>query len=135
MKNIIVFILIILAFASVWHWKNKSLHQPISINNVASIELWADIPEYISKKATPEETQKIVQWFNSSNNIRRNKYFAGGTPSAGIIIELESGKKINISNSGEDFEVQRHVGLRYVSYWAKQKDIRELLAKLASGEI
>ena len=91
MNKIIVLILIVLVSASVWHWKNKSLHQPISVNNVASIELWADTPEHISKKATLEETQKIVEWFNSSTNIRQNKDFAGITPYAGIIIELESG--------------------------------------------
>ncbi|OPY57633.1 MAG: hypothetical protein A4E55_01561 [Pelotomaculum sp. PtaU1.Bin035] len=135
MKKIIVLLLIILVPASIWYWGNRSLHQPISVNNVVSIKIWTAISGFDSRKAAPEEIQNIVKWFNSSNNIRQNKYFAGITPYAGIIIELKTGKQINIINSGEDFEVQRYVGFKKVSYWAKQKDIRELLAKLASGEI
>lgn len=54
-----------------------------------------------------------------------NKMFAGVTSQSGIIIRLKSGGEILILRSGEDFEVQRELFFRNVSYWAKQPEIHK----------
>ncbi|MEG6522360.1 hypothetical protein [Desulfotomaculum sp. 1211_IL3151] len=134
MKKIIILSIIIIAFALAWKMQNTSPHEPISINEVAKIELRGDIPSHVSRTATKAELEKIVLWFNSLTNITENKEFAGSTPSAGIRIILKNGRDISIINSGKDFEVQRTVNLKTVSYWAKQTEIKELLKELAHEE-
>lgn len=107
----------------------SKLPRPINIDDVQNIAIWNKVDwELKSRIATYDEKQKMVAWFNSVTDIRTNKYFAGETPEAGIIIKLKSGKQISIIRSGIDFEVQTNnlLGKR-ISYWGKQKDIKNLL--------
>lgn len=114
----------------------SKLHRPIKISNAQSITIWSHTNwEFTSRVVNNEEEQKIVTWFNSITDIRNNKYFAGITPSAGIIIKLKNGKEIAIINSGADFEVQsdNYFGKR-ISYWGKQKDIKNLLDEASKNK-
>lgn len=109
------------------------LHKQISLDEVETIILWGiKIPEgYNGRKATENEAKEIIEWFNSAFDISENKDFAGITPNAGIRIDLKSGEKISIFNTGKDFEVQRNdVKSKDISYWAKEQNIEQLLKDL-----
>jgi beta-lactamase regulating signal transducer with metallopeptidase domain len=108
----------------------RSVHQPISVGDVSSIEVWGNSTGEGREKQTKENMEKIISWFNSATDIRENKDFLGSTPGSGIIIHLKSGERIVIINSGTDFEVQRNTDKGRVSYWAKQPEIEILLEKL-----
>ncbi len=110
---------------------NNNIHRTIDVKNVDKIELWG--MSETRRYASQEELENIVKWFNSVDNIRKNKEFAGITPSSGIIIELKRGTQILIIQSGEDFEIQRDRLGRRVSYWAKQKELKVLLKELAGN--
>lgn len=123
-----VILLMFLVFA-VWRWHIAySLHKPVNLQDVSRIEVWGVHTN--TRSVTNAESEKIVSWFNSATNIRENKEFAGTTPDSGIRIEIKSKETIGIINSGKDFEVQREINGRNVSYWAEQRDIDNLLDQL-----
>ena len=76
-----------------------------------------------------DEITNFVEWFNDCTDIRLNKEFAGEATIVGITITLDDDKEISIVESGENFEVQFYDPIKgdSVSYWAKQKEIEELL--------
>lgn len=130
---ILFFMFMLLVLKTCSTLKSNSLHAQVSVNDVQSIIIRA----YDSRTANSEETKNIIKWFNSINNIQGNPEFAGSTDSASIQIILKSNEKISIlypGAHGKDFEIQRYNKKnKYISYWGKQPDIREILEK-ASGE-
>ncbi len=113
----------------------SSIHKPVSVADVSSIRVWGNgLPAgHSGRDATGKEISQIVKWLNESKDIRPNKDFAGTTPDSGIVINLKSGQSILILNSGSDFEVQREDIGKRVSYWAKNPELRDFLAQLATG--
>lgn len=132
MKNkriIRCFIIIIFIIAGTLFYRKLSVHKHISNDDISSIQLWG---VYIKQReASKEEIQRIIEKFNSIKSIRRNKDFQGMTPDSGIIIDLKSGEHIIIIKSGMDFEIQRPVDGKQVSYWGKNKYIKDLLEELS----
>lgn len=111
------------------------MHIKIDVNNVESIRIYGAAIKG-DKFANQDEIIDIINWFNSATDIGRNKDFQGvGTPESGIIIQLKSGfgnKSIGILKSGQDFEVQRYDKHgKYVSYWGKQINIKNILKEAA----
>ena len=123
-------ILTFLAFKGYSALKVYILHEHISINDVQSIV----IRGFNSKNATPEEAEKIVNWFNSIYGIKEND-FSGTTDSSSIEIILKSNKKIAISypgKRGKDFEIQRYNRTgTWISYWGNQSDLKKILKDAA----
>jgi hypothetical protein len=106
------------------------LHRPIKVENIARITLWGGY-NGVNREASEQEVTNIVNWFNSVYDIRENKEFAGTTEESGVKIEEKDGTRFIIGRSGEDFEVQRKDQKgKLRSYWARQKDIKELLDQL-----
>jgi len=125
---VILFLVVPVAWKSV---NNSSLHRPIKVENIARITLWGGYIG-VSREASEQEVTNIVNWFNSAYDIRENKEFAGTTEESGIKIEEKDGTGFSIGRSGGDFEVQRKDQKgKLRSYWARQKDIKELLDQLA----
>ncbi len=125
-RNFKILMISILAIGLIYYFFTNSnkLHESINISDVESINIWGRT----SRIANSDEEQDIIKWFNSINNIRQNKDFAGTTPEAGIIIQLKTGNSILILKSGTDFEVQRtYSSGKYISYWGKQSEIRYIL--------
>ena len=125
--SIIFFIVVFLGLKGCYMLKANSLHKHILINDVQSIV----IRSYSNRIANLEETEDIVKWFNSINNIQGNPDFEGPTNSSSIEIILKSGKKTSIlypSRSNQDFEIQRYNEKgKVISYWGKQSDIKKIL--------
>ena len=123
---ILIFISLICYSALKAYW----IHEHISINDVQSIV----IRGRYSRNATPEETEKIVNWFNLIYDIEANN-FSGTTDNFSIDIKLKSNKKIEIFYPGKrnkDFEIQRHDRIgTWISYWGNQPDIRKILEDAA----
>lgn len=133
LERVTVFILlaIVLAIGVRWHYQKTCLHQSISLDTVESIALWGERSK--AREATKEEQENIVTWFNSAIFREQNTAFAGTTPSAGISIQLKSGKRIDITDTG--LEVFRaDVTPENVAYWIIQSDLSELLNKLEKAE-
>jgi len=124
---IIFFLIVFLGFKGCYILKANSLHQHISINDVQSIVIRA----YSTRIATPEETENIVKWFNSINNIGENPDFEGPTNSSSMEIKLKSSGQISIlypSRSNQDFEIQRYNKKgKLISYWGRQSNIKKIL--------
>jgi hypothetical protein len=100
------------------------MHIPINENDVKDITIYGHNTRIVSNN----EKKEIIKWFNSITDIRNNKEFAEKTPEAGIIIDLKSGSRVLILQSGTDFEVQRtDISGKPISYWGKQPNIRNLL--------
>lgn len=126
--GVIIFLVALVAWKSV---NTMNLHRPIMVENISSIRLWGVYG--VDRVATEPEVINIVNWFNSAKGIRENKEFAGTTEDSGIIVVEKNGSKFGIGRSGEDFEVQRKDEQgKLRSYWARQKEIKELLDKLAT---
>lgn len=129
---IIFLIFIFLAFKGCSALKANSLHAHISSNDIQSIV----IRGRNKRTATPEETGKIVTWFNSINHINSNPDFAGTTDSSSIEIVLKSNEKIGILFPGmrnQDLEIQRNNRKgKLISYWGNQSDIRKILEEAAA---
>ena len=110
----------------------KSVHLSIQKEDIADIEVYGS--GGTKKIEDVALIDNIIMWFNQLSDIRVNKDFEGTTPESGIIINLKSGKKISILNSGSDFEIQRNdVRPENVSYWGKQQDIKAYLQGLIEG--
>lgn len=102
----------------------SKLHEPVNVNDVESINIWGST----NRMADSVEKQDIINWFNSTTDVRQNKYFAGTTPESGVLIKLINGSSIHILKSGTDFEVQRiNSSGKFISYWGKQSNIRNIL--------
>jgi hypothetical protein len=116
-----------------WQYPQRA-HQKIKSDDVTDIYVWADGQGLgrIQKVAVDKEKTDIVNWFNSASDIRLNKSFAGETPQSGIVISIKNEKDINILRSGIDFEIQRvdSKTKEIKSYWARQKNIKDLLELL-----
>lgn len=126
-------VLAILAILTAIIWKGntaKDLHQPITLENTARITIWgSDMREgHSGRETTPQETEKIVNWYNSARDFRENKELAGPTPEAGVVIFLKDGTRINVIRTGgeETIEIQS----KGKSYWAKQREFRQFLDEL-----
>jgi len=110
----------------------KSVHLNISKEDIADIQVYGSAGT--KKIEDVAMIDNIIKWFNQVGDIRVNKDFAGTTPESGIEINLKSGKRILILNSGSDFEIQRNdVIPENVSYWARQQDIKDYLQGLIEG--
>ncbi|KNY25861.1 hypothetical protein Bccel_1121 [Pseudobacteroides cellulosolvens ATCC 35603 = DSM 2933] len=110
------------------------LHQSIFKQDISDIQVYGSTGT--KKIEDGVLVDNIIKWFNQASDIRINKDFAGTTPESGIIINLKSGKRILILNSGSDFEIQRDdVRPENVSYWAKQQDIKVYLERLVAVQI
>ncbi len=73
------------------------------------------------KEPIQEEIVRFIEWFNSAYDIRLNKYFAGTTAESTISIVLKSGKRISVSKSGFNFQIQGDdVKNELIAYWVKQ---------------
>lgn len=126
-RDLIILLLFALAVGFLCYlFMNKDkLHEEIHVSDVDAVIIWNTDGRRL---AGSEEEKNIISWFNSMTNIRHNKDYAGTTPEAGIIIELKSGKGIQILASGTDFEVQRINSLgKHVSYWGQQANIKDIL--------
>jgi hypothetical protein len=129
-KKIIGFIIIILfIICGTLLYRKLSVHKQISSDNISSIQVWG--VHVKQREANKEEKEKIMKEFNSINSIRRNKDFQGTTPNSGITIKLKSGDHIIVIQSGIDFEIQRPADGKQISYWGKNKYIKELLNVLS----
>ncbi|MHB8131128.1 MAG: hypothetical protein ACYDEX_19275 [Mobilitalea sp.] len=125
-RNLIIFIIFILFFGLIFCFftNTSKLHEQVNVNDVETINIWGTT----NRVADSVEKQDITNWFNSTTNVRQNKYFAGTTPEAGINIKLKNGSSIHILKSGTDFEVQRtNSSGKFISYWGKQSNIRNVL--------
>lgn len=131
-KSLLFGLSVFLLALVIWNYVNTSnLHRTIMVENVSNIRLWSGYG--VDRVATEQEVINIVNWFNSAKGIRENKEFAGTTEDSGIIVEEKNGSRFSIGRSGEDFEVQRKDEQgKLRSYWARQKEIKELLDKLAT---
>ncbi len=110
----------------------RPLHQSICKQDISDIQVYGSVGT--KKIEDVVSIDNIIEWFNQASDIRINKDFAGTTPESGIIINLKSGKRILILNSGSDFEIQRDdVRPKNASYWAKQQDIKVYLERLVAG--
>jgi hypothetical protein len=128
-------ILAILAILIAINWKGytaRDLHQPVTMENTARIAIWGSgLREvHTERETTPQETEKIVKWYNSASDFRENKEFAGPTPEAGAVIFLKDGTRINVIRTGgeETIEIQS----KGKSYWAKQGEFRQFLDELTT---
>lgn len=133
----LLFVLFYIGFKVYRDYNINSMHTKINISDVESIKIYGTAIK-VDRYANSDETKNIINWFNSTTDIRRNREFEGvGTPDSNILIQLKSGGrlgKINIAKSGQDFEVQKHDKKgKLISYWGKQSDIRRIL-KEAAGE-
>ncbi len=111
----------------------KPVHKEINKQDIFDIQSYGTA----GTKKIEDDVLKdnILNWFNQAGDIRLNKDFAGTTPESGIIINLKSGKRILVLNSGSDFEIQRDdVRPENISYWARQQDIKDYLRELAEGK-
>lgn len=131
-KSLLLAVIIFLVALAAWKFVNTSnLHRPIKVENISRITLWGGY-NGVNREATEQEVINIVNWFNSAYDIRGNKKFAGTTEESGIRIEEKNGIRFSIGRSGEDFEVQRKDEKGILrSYWARKKEIKELLDELA----
>ena len=126
--GVIVFLVALVTCKSV---NTLNLHRPIMVENVPHIRLWSVYG--VDRLATEQEVINIINWFDSAKDIRENEEFAGTTEDSGIKVEEKNGSKFSIARSGEDFEVQRKDEQgKLRSYWARQKEIKDLLDKLAT---
>jgi hypothetical protein len=130
-KSILLVVIMFLVVLVAWKYVTTSnLYRPIKVENIARITLWGGY-NGVNREASEQEVTNIVNWFNSVYDIRENKEFAGTTEESGIKIEEKDGTRFIIGRSGEDFEVQRKDQKgKLRSYWARQKDIKELLDQL-----
>ncbi|MDP4182453.1 MAG: hypothetical protein Q8942_15355 [Bacillota bacterium] len=130
---ILITLIILLISGSVLYSQvlKRPLHQSVFKQDVSYIQIYGTAG---TKKIDDEVTKNnIIKWFNQAVDIRINNDLAGTTPELGIIINLKSGKRIAILNSGADFEIQRNdVMPESISYWAKQQDLKAYLGKLAA---
>ena len=97
-----------------------------AIQTIEGEEVLNDFDDY--------EVSEFVSWYNECEDIRSNKEFAGTvTLQYSICIDLEN-EHISILNSGKDFEIQIHDSTtkKKSSFWAKQKNIKEMLEILHS---
>ena len=137
MKRLIIIavsLIMILVLQGILYSKlmQKSVHLSIQKEDIADIEVYGS--GGTKKIEDVALIDNIIMWFNQLSDIRVNKDFEGTTPESGIIINLKSGKKISILNSGSDFEIQRNdVRPENVSYWGKQQDIKAYLQGLIEG--
>ncbi len=128
---------VILAIAGWKLYSTSTLHRPLNIDEISRITLlggWVGETGWVSsnREATEQEVKNIVNWFNSADGIRHNRDFAGTTAESSMRVELNNGEKFSIIRSGQDFEVQRKDQRgEPQSYWAKQKEIKNLLNELA----
>lgn len=132
-KRLIFALTLVLALGySYLYYSNGFMHKPIDSSDVVSVRIVGGHKK--PRLLKEEQAKKIVLWFNKANSIRRNVRFAGTTPDTTIVMYIKGNNRILIMNSGEDFEVQREIEGKNLSYWAKQPDISELLDALEAGK-
>jgi hypothetical protein len=129
-KLLVLGVIIVLGVLVAWKSTNIStLHRPIKVENISRITLWSVWG--VNRQATQQEVINIVNWFNSSTDVR-DANFVGTTEESGITVEEKDGSRFSINRSGEDFEVSRKDEKGTLrSYWARQKEIKSLLDELA----
>lgn len=122
-----------IAAVAIWWYYNASIKHPypITLEDVAKVELHGAKPDFKDREANPEEVKQIVDWYNSMRSFKANSTLAGTTPNAGIVIILNSGKSIGITGLGQEgrnleFQAQ---GMKY-PYFATQDDLRNLIGKI-----
>lgn len=123
----------IIAAVTIWWYYSSSIKHPypITLDDVAKVELHGAKPENKDREATSEEAKQIVNWYNSMSSFKANSSLAGTTPNAGIVIILKSGKSIGITGLGQEgrtleFQAQ---GMKF-PYFATQDDLRNLIGKI-----
>lgn len=80
-KYVIIFLIIISLVFGYYTYNNSNIvHKHIDVNNVASISIHGDGIKDKVRNASVEEIQDIVNWYNSINDIRKNKDGSGTTP-------------------------------------------------------
>ena len=131
-RKLVILAISILLIVVIWNWNSAmSLHQPVSIENVSRIKIWGSGMQegHVGREATPQEREKIINWYNSASDFRENKKLVGPTPEAGVIIFLKDGRQINVIRSGgeETIEIQSNGK----SFWAKQSEFRQFLDELS----
>jgi hypothetical protein len=103
-------------------------HKQIEFAQVERIRLFAN-PE---RQASPVEAEQLVDWFNKAAFIQKREFENPRAGKDGISLQLKSGEEILIVPREGDFDVTRRRGNRaVVTYWARQKDLSEFLAKIS----
>lgn len=129
-SKLLMLIIFILAVWLIYYFftNTSKLHEPVNLNDVESIIIWGQT----NRLANSAEKQDIINWFNSTTDIRQNRDFAGTTPESGIVIKLKMRSDILILKSGTDFEVQRtNSSGKHISYWGRQSNIRNILYRIS----
>lgn len=129
--TVLATIVLIIAFG-LMAMEDKNIHRIIEPAQVRSVKVWSDVGGYEEKTVSAEMAEDIVHWFNNAKGVRVNEDLTGVTPKSGIIIDMENEDDIQVLRSGEDFEINRTTldGNR-ISYWAKDKHLKEMLDQLA----
>ncbi len=129
-----IFIIIILGIFCIsiifWH---RSPHIRIKQENISQVLIYDSMYDSAKfHKMNQTEISDLVSWFNECHDIRVNRDFAGAVSIVGIRIQLKDGGEVSILYSGNDFEIQVYnpVKQKSISYWAKQKNIENLLKSL-----
>lgn len=123
----------LIAVVAIWWYFNASnkLPYPITLEDVAKVELHGAKPENKDREATPEEVKQIVDWYSSMRSFKANSTLAGTTPNAGIVIVLKSGKSIGITGLGhQGRNLEFHAQSMKYPYFAIQNDLRNLIGKI-----
>lgn len=130
-----IFIIIILGIICVGSiFRHRSPHIQIKLENVSQVIVY-DLTKY--HEMNQSEINDFVSWYNECYDIRINRDFAGTVTLMGrIIINLKDGGGASIMLSGNDFEIQAYNSEKQknISYWARQKNIENLLRSLDNGQ-
>ncbi|WP_182102489.1 hypothetical protein [Niallia taxi] len=129
--GVVVTILLIIIFG-LNALEDKNVHRIINAGQLKSVKVWSDVSGYEEKTVSAEMAEDIIFWFNNAKDVRMNEDLAGVTPKSGIIIKVENEEDIQILRTGEDFEINRtNMNGKRISYWAKEKHLKEMLDQLA----
>ena len=108
MRMLIIFAALIVALYFLWDdVSNPPQHLPISIGDVTSVYLIKEQDEE-GREATPEETGRTVELFNSVTDIEEGNKFTGTNYDGAIKIDLENDKYIHIQVYENRVSVQRN---------------------------
>lgn len=130
-----IFIIIILGIICVGSiFCHRSPHIQIKLENVSQVIVYDSIKYH---EMNQSEINDFVSWYNECYDIRINRDFTGTVTLMGrIIINLKDGGGASIMLSGNDFEIQAYnpEKQKNISYWARQKNIENLLRSLDNGQ-
>lgn len=122
-------LILLLALAVGWYGfgalRQARLHTKIAPADVQHVAMnWAmNTPS----RATAEESELIVRWFNEARNPRRDRDNMGHTTTVGVVfITLTSGERVDLRPEGQDFAA----GQRGNYYYLEHPQLAALLRSL-----